>query len=60
MLEKSSIKMNLFHFQISFSTDSPLTTPDMDEEGNEEAGWELARRGIHRALNNEVEEAQEA
>ena len=39
--------------------DSPLTTPDMDEEGNEEAGWQLARRGIHRALNNEVEEAQD-
>ena len=38
--------------------DSPLT-PDMDEEGNEEAGWQLARRGIHRALNNEVEEAQD-
>ena len=29
----------------------------MDEEGNE-TGWQLARRGIHMALNNEVEEAQ--
>ena len=31
---------------------------DHDEEGNE-TGWQLARRGIHMALNNEVEEAQE-
>ena len=53
--------MNLFHFQISFSTHQchHSLDPDMDEEGNEEAGWQLARRGIHRALNNEVEEAQD-
>ena len=38
----------------------------MDGEGDDApasaasvAGWELARRGIHLALNNEVEEAQE-
>ena len=33
--------------------------PVMEEEGNEAAGWRLARRGIHMALNNEVEGAQE-
>ena len=50
--------MKLSPFQISRA--SLRSRSVMDEEGNEaEAGWQLARRGIHMALNNEVEEAQE-
>ena len=32
---------------------------ERDDVAAAAAGWQLARRGIHLALNNEVEEAQE-